>query len=254
MNLSQWDQRIRRAEELAAAHPFAADVLRFYQRVATIQKGLYWYAKESPAADLASILPKFPEFLSAVEAAAPEPIAKSAREWKTQGLDRSIELLESRWRSTSAAGDPGALLAWLFLQPYGEYVAEQAGTALRQQNAAAVCPFCSRKPVVGVLRPEGDGAKRSLICPFCATEWPFLRILCPACGEQSSEKLASYTADQFMHVRVEACDTCGCYIKTVDLTRNGHAVPVVDELATIPLNLWARERGYVKIQTNMLGI
>jgi formate dehydrogenase maturation protein FdhE len=40
----------------------------------------------------------------------------------------------------------------------------------------------------------------------------------------------------------------------VDLTKNGHAVPVVDELATIPLNLWAQEHGYTKVQPNLLGI
>jgi Zn ribbon nucleic-acid-binding protein len=65
---------------------------------------------------------------------------------------------------------------------------------------------------------------------------------CPACGEETVDKLAIYTASQFNHVRVEACDTCGHYIKTFDLTKNGLAVPVVDELATIPLNTWAHER------------
>lgn len=259
MNLAKWDQRIRRADELAAAHPFAADVLRFYHRVATFQKGLYWYLHESSASDLNALLPKFPEFLSEIEAGAPEPIARSAREWETSDTDRSRELLAFHWQSTSSESSPEALLAWLFLQPYAEHVAEDTKAELIKRGfpekaAAAVCPFCSRKPVVGVLRPEGDGAKRSLICSMCATEWSFGRILCPACGEESVEKLGIYTADQFGHVRVEACDTCGCYIKTVDLTKNGRAVPIVDELATIPLNLWAREHRYVKVQANILGI
>jgi FdhE protein len=68
------------------------------------------------------------------------------------------------------------------------------------------------------------------------------------------EKLAVYTADQFQYVRVEACDTCRCYIKTVDLSKNGHAVPVVDELASIPLDLWAQQHDYVKLHANLLGI
>ena len=38
---SKWDQRIRRADELAAEHPFAAEVLRFYSHVARFQKDLY---------------------------------------------------------------------------------------------------------------------------------------------------------------------------------------------------------------------
>jgi formate dehydrogenase maturation protein FdhE len=42
--------------------------------------------------------------------------------------------------------------------------------------------------------------------------------------------------------------------RTVDLRNNGHAVPAVDELATIPLNLWAAENGYEKLQPNILGI
>ncbi len=89
---------------------------------------------------------------------------------------------------------------------------------------------------------------------MCSTEWPFGRILCPACGEENVEKLSVYTASQFPYVRVEACDTCRRYIKTVDLTKNGHAVPLVDELATIPLNLWAKEHGYTKLQVNLLGL
>jgi FdhE protein len=78
--------------------------------------------------------------------------------------------------------------------------------------------------------------------------------LCPACGEEDVHKLAVYTAKEVSHVRVEACEACHSYIKTVDLTKDGHAVPVVDELATIPLNLWATEQGYLKLQNNFLGI
>lgn len=63
-----------------------------------------------------------------------------------------------------------------------------------------------------------------------------------------------YTAPNFPHVRVEACDTCRHYMKTVDLAKDSQAVPVVDELATIPLNLWAVEQGYNKSQLNLLGI
>jgi formate dehydrogenase maturation protein FdhE len=53
---------------------------------------------------------------------------------------------------------------------------------------------------------------------------------------------------------VEACDSCHSYLKTVDLTKDGHAVPVVDELATIPLDLWAADHGYQKLRTNLLGL
>ena len=36
-----WQQRIRRAEHLAAQHPFAAEILGFYIHMARFQEGLY---------------------------------------------------------------------------------------------------------------------------------------------------------------------------------------------------------------------
>ena len=54
---------------------------------------------------------------------------------------------------------------------------------------------------------------------------------------------------EFPHVCVEACDSCGRYIKAVDLTVDGRAVPLVDEIATLPLNIWAEEHGYSKIRS-----
>jgi FdhE protein len=53
---------------------------------------------------------------------------------------------------------------------------------------------------------------------------------------------------------VECCDHCKRYLKTVDLTKSGLADPVVDELASIPLDLWARERGYEKVELNLMQL
>lgn len=94
-----------------------------------------------------------------------------------------------------------------------------------------------------------------MICSLCATEREYL--VCPACGEENVDKLPVYTAEgavELAHVRVEACETCHHYIKTIDLTKKGRAVPVVDELAAIPLSLWAAENGYTKVSANLLGL
>jgi FdhE protein len=108
--------------------------------------------------------------------------------------------------------------------------------------------------VAGVLRGEGNGAKRWLLCSLCSTEWPFRRVLCPNCGEENKDKLPIYTAQQIGSVRVDACDTCQTYLKSIDLTTDGHAVPVVDEIATVALNIWAEEHGYSKLEANLLGM
>jgi FdhE protein len=82
-------------------------------------------------------------------------------------------------------------------------------------------------------------------------------VVCANCGEQDPKKIGYYQSNEAAgldHIRVEACDQCRHYIKSVDLTRYGLADPLVDEVAGAPLDLWARERGYVKIEMNLIGI
>jgi hypothetical protein len=142
--------------------------------------------------------------------------------------------------------------AQAFLQPYAEFLADLAKVPAPPVRRPT-CPYCGSLPVVGALRQEGDGAKRSLVCSFCRTEWDYLRMACAACEESSEKNLCVYTCEAFPHVRVEACDTCRAYIKTIDLTKNGLAVPEVEELAAIPLTLWADEKGYEKVTQNIIG-
>ena len=61
------------------------------------------------------------------------------------------------------------LLAWIFLQPYAEYLADRR-LPMNIEGTPSTCPLCGAKPIVGVLRPEGDGAKKSLICMLCGHE------------------------------------------------------------------------------------
>ena len=106
--------------------------------------------------------------------------------------------------------------------------------------------------MLGVLREEGHGSKRTLLCGLCLTEWDYLRLVCPACGEREFDALPVFTAEQFPHVRIETCETCRTYLKTIDLTKDGLAVPPVDDIATVSLDVWARERGYVRLRPNLL--
>jgi FdhE protein len=256
----KWEQRIERARELAAAHPFAAEGLRFYERIASFQKSLYasldgrGTGSLRQELELPLLLPRFEPFLSLVESIAPPPLAQSAAELKAGREMSWRDLLAEFWRNGEQLAGAETLLAWAFLQPYAEHLADHTQPAEIRETTPALCPLCSSRPHVGVLRQQGDGAKRSLICALCATEWDYRRLVCPNCGEENVDKLPVYTAEGIDHVRVEACDTCRHYIKTIDLTKTGRAVPVVDELAAIPLSLWAAENGYTKVSRNLLGL
>jgi len=132
--------------------------------------------------------------------------------------------------------------------------ADPQSAAPKLASARSACPFCGERPLAAVLRPEGEGGKRYLLCSLCFTEWEFHRMLCPNCGEENHEKLPVYTTKEFPHIRVEACDSCRHYLKAIDLTVDGLAVPEVDEIASVALDLWAAENGYTKLVPNLFEL
>jgi len=267
---TEYDARIRRAERLSSEHTFAAEFLDFYKRVAAFQKTLCANiaassgakSRSAPAAelrdplDLTVLLPHFRGFLSTIEQHAPPALAKSAHQMSLLPSDSWLTGLEAYWEHAGKydqqVGALAQFLARAFLQPYAEFRAAQTPRA-PQVVTVRICPLCGSRPLMGVLRVEGDSGKRFLLCSFCSQEWEFRRIHCPTCGEEAEGKLPVYVAEQLPHIRVEACDTCKFYLRTVDLTKDGHAIPLVDDLAAIPLTLWAHEHGYSRLQPNLLG-
>lgn len=248
---SSFDSRIARAAELARISTGAREVLNFYGVVAPFQKSVFENFAASGLTDVRILVDHFPSLIDLVTRAAPAPLVRFAGEGLATAQARE-ELLQSCWQGDFPESEEARFFGRVLLQPYSEYLATRGNISF--ETTAPVCPFCSSMPVVAALRGEGDGAKRWLVCSACATEWPFRRLICPNCGEEDKDRLPVYTAAEFEHVRVEACDRCHTYIKAVDLSRNGHAVPIVDELATPALNIWAEEHGYCKFQSNLLGM
>jgi FdhE protein len=207
--------------------------------------------------ELPQLLASFPAFLALVEKQAPARLAQIAGDLGRAPSDSWSEVLNNFWSGpdqlSEQGPEPREFLALAFLQPYAEFVRGRVPLQL-QNYTYALCPFCSRKPVMGVLRPLGEGARRNLLCGFCLCEWEFRRIVCPGCDEKDHAKLPVYTAEEFPYIRVECCDTCRTYIKSIDLSKNGLADPLVDDLASVPLDLWAQEHGYAKLHPNLLGM
>lgn len=260
--INPWQQRIRRAEKLAIQHSFAAKILGFYIHVARFQQDVHRTLERSAGKTEVSLssLPKFPEllhsfpaFLSVVEEKAPAQFAQIARDLRKSSPASQSDLLNHSWTATTEPEVAEEFVALAFLQPCAELLRSRAGLQVNGYTHS-ICPFCNRKAALGVLRPLGDGARRNLICGFCLCEWEFRRIVCAGCGQEDQTKLPVYTAEQFPHIRVECCDACHTYIKSVDLTKNGLADPLVDELASVPLDLWAQEHGYAKLRPNLLGM
>jgi FdhE protein len=272
----RWDERIDRARALAAVRPAAAEALTFYAALAEYQKALVRGGRPPgaeplrpmiDAVDLGAVLDAIPDFLAWLARLAPARLAESARGLRTFERDQWRRFIHSyladEGRDRGEADHTLRFVMEAVLQPFVEQaaLAESAGPAAQRRHPAQTeargpirCPFCNALPVVGVLREEGHGAKRTLVCSLCLSERPYLRVVCPSCGEQQFDALPVYTANQFEYVRIEACDRCRSYLKTIDLTKDGLAIPLVDDIASVSLDLWARDRGYVKLRANLLGL
>ena len=267
---STYEARIRRAALLSARHSFAREFLDFYKNLVPFQKtqgAKLARAKDLHAGPLAAmefrkhldltlLLPDFRGFLSVLEQHAPPALAGSAHQIARLPSESWVASLEAYWQHAGKYDQQvGAFAQFIpraFLEPYAEF----CGARIQRPpvvGAPRFCPLCGSRPLLGVLRPEGDGGKRFLLCSFCGQEWEFRRLLCPTCGEEAENKLPVYTAEQLPHIRVESCDTCKFYLRTIDLTKDGNAIPLVDDLAAIPLTLWAHEQGYSRLQPNLLG-
>ena len=143
------------------------------------------------------------------------------------------------------------------LQPYARALADRGINADRRLPAPDNrCPMCRSRPQVGVLKPSSssDAGGRHLVCALCLSWWPVGRLVCVACGETDERRLGYYRAEAYPHIRVDSCDACRFYIKTIDLGRLGAADPITDDIASAPLDMWARDHGYRKIELNLVGL
>jgi FdhE protein len=119
------------------------------------------------------------------------------------------------------------------------------------------CPNCGGLPQLSYFAVSGEAlvsGPRYLVCSRCATNWVFSRMTCAGCGESNGTRLPIFQEqERFPHVRVDGCQTCRKYLLTFDLRRDTRAVPVVDEIAALPLDLYARDHGLTKIAANLMG-
>jgi FdhE protein len=254
--LVSWDERIARARSLASASSSAAVILSFYADLAEYQKGIASMAREPASLHAAAqaAAGSLEDFLRWLHARAPSSLARAAAAGRERPPQEWTALLIRRVEAGQC--DEEGLAAFIveaLLQPFVERAAQQLRLKA-DPTYGRRCPICASAPVVAALREEGQGARRSLVCSLCFTEWDYLRIQCPACEENRFDALPVYTADASAHARIDACDSCRTYFKAIDLTKDGLAVPTVDDLASLPLDLWARDHGYQRLQPNLLRV
>ncbi len=281
---SPWAAHHRRAEALRAHYPFAGEVLTLYLALLDVWKEAGDAArKQAPEARALAgwagehVLPLVVE---ATVEAGPELLADATRKLTSEG---GAEEALVAW--LSGRGDD--------LEPVERYLARaslrgplealEAGASACAEDPSPRggrrCPSCGGPPQLSFRTDTGDqlvSGRRSLLCARCGASWSYSSSTCASCGESESARRTMYaerrewpvvghgsaTAPRknagapmpmFPHLRIESCSSCNRYLIDVDLGHDARAVPEVDELTALPLDLDAAERGLSKITPNLMG-
>jgi FdhE protein len=264
-----WPLRRDRAAELADRFPYAAEMLRLYQALTVVQEAAFHEARgifRSPSGgaqgggslDIAALAVRnvLPGIIDVTTETGPRGLRDGV---VSVFCSADLVNLVQRWLD----GQP--------LTPVETYLARASASPLLEASAAfpspsgggqggglsTHCPTCGGLPQLSYFAVSGEAlvsGPRYLVCSRCATNWIFSRMTCAGCGESTGTKLPIFQEhERFPHVRVDACQTCRKYLLTFDLRRDTRAVPVVDEIAALPLDLYARDQGLTKIAPNLMG-
>lgn len=277
-----WVRRRHRVGELRVRHGFARQLLDFYGALLSVQERAYHEAGAAspPAASLASYVAEVvvPSVLDVSVSTGPERMRSELIDrLETEDPRQIVE----RWIQGEDQSVVDRFLARASLGPVLEAADADVRAGCRGPRDARHCPECGGPPQLSYFAPAQEDlatGPRRLLCARCGASWGYARMTCAGCGEDSSAKLTIFselgTASGergsvvrglphgnaqaqhpavFPHMRVEACESCRRYLLSIDLASDPQAVPLVDELAAIPLDLYARDRGFTKITTNLMG-
>jgi Protein involved in formate dehydrogenase formation len=285
-----WTDRRRRAETLRGRYPFAADVLALYGALTDVQERVYLAVQADPPEP--RLVPAYaaelvvPVVVDATMIHGPDALSRAIRE-RARPSDSARAI--TAWLAGAELTPVERYLARAAAGPVLEALGPRAGAACAGSRDERHCPVCGGPPQVSYLAASADAlvaGHRYLVCSRCAASWPYPRMTCAACGEHAAAKLPVYAEEgtaaaetsghvvrgvaasrfdgpgnaasgavaRFPHIRVEACETCSRYLLGIDLTRDPQAVPIVDEMAALPLDLYAQDRGMTKIVPNLMGV
>ncbi|HZU83574.1 MAG TPA: formate dehydrogenase accessory protein FdhE [Polyangiaceae bacterium] len=273
---SAFERRAGRAELLAAAGGPASAPLAFARGLYRAQAALAAAVSDAhsarplagaPDADMDRVIDPARDVLRFVASVGPSSLAAQART-RLDDAPSLVARLAAFWsapdrvfaspsRESPAppAAPPHDYLSRAVLRPYVEVLAR---LGLRPLRAAAdrACPFCAGPAWIASRRaaPDADGAERRLGCALCATEWVVRRSTCAACPEEDPAKLPSFRSERHPAVRVEACESCRRYVKSIDLTIDARAIPEVDDLLSVAMDLWAAEQGFMRLEPGLAGV
>jgi formate dehydrogenase accessory protein FdhE len=257
--LQSWARRRRRTRQLLERHGFVRQLLGLYSALLDTQERAFQKALDDRPrpGELARYVAThvIADVAATTVAAGPTALASAVPE-RLRGQDPAAWVVA--WLSGEQLAAVDEYLARAAAGPVLEALGPAAGDACGGVRAGDGCPRCGGPPQVSYFTDRGEAlvsGPRMLLCGRCGESWGHPRMTCAGCGETSTGRLPIFADyDRFPHLRADACESCHRYVITVDLRRDPEAVPVVDELAALPLDLSVQARGFAKITPNLMAI
>ncbi|MEI6154478.1 MAG: formate dehydrogenase accessory protein FdhE [Deltaproteobacteria bacterium] len=114
------------------------------------------------------------------------------------------------------------------------------------------CPVCGCLSSLSLLK--GEEGKRYSLCSFCAYQWRIDRLSCAACGSKEQGSLTYFYGEGEEAIRIDLCDTCHHYTKTIDYRKLEEIDPSLEDLATLHLDVVAVQKGYKRPVANTWSV
>jgi len=137
-------------------------------------------------------------------------------------------------------------LSKLSLQPLGRVLSKLFERYVDQNLwLQGYCPICGAKPDIAEIR--GEEGKKYLHCSFCGYVWLFKRLHCPFCGNSDHESLSYFYVEGEEGYRIDVCEKCKKYIKTIDTRKLTERIILgLEDWCTIHLDIIAQNKGYLR--------
>lgn len=246
------DYALERLKFLKSRYSEASELLDFHLHILEYQREVY-ESLEGKEPNWRRGMKWFYRLLEVCTEHGTPQIYERVRDIKLMEKDTVGNMID-KFLKEKKAEDIDRFLFLAFLNPFYERISESMDID-RENWLKTKCPVCGFKPNISYIadREEVEGG-RFLVCVLCGTDWLYNRNKCVNCGNEDDNSMDYYYSEENRAVQLQCCHECGHYIKVIDMRIDGLAVPKVDDLATLALDLWAKERGFVRFERNLFGL
>jgi FdhE protein len=154
-------------------------------------------------------------------------------------------------RAAESCGLDPEILLFLFLAGWKPFLKSQAQVLAQDPEvdwaawSKSYCPVCGGMPLLAYLE---EGGKRFGTCSVCEFTWTLPRFVCPYCENTDQQNFRYFFTEKEKGLRLEVCEACRHYLKIIDLREwMVDPLPLLDDLVTTHLDLWAGNKGYQRI-------